>query len=99
MLVVAWYVCGWILGKVHVPQRALDSVAMGVVALGLLLVADALLAVCGRLVLRSISAAMLRQVRSLDSPLNSSSLFSQLSGCNCPSSSVHWSSANGRYGS
>jgi len=45
MLVAAWFACAWVLRKIHVARRTIDRVAMGAIALGLLLVAEVLVSV------------------------------------------------------
>ena len=45
MLVVAWFACGWVLSKFHVPQKTFDRLVMGAFALLLLLIAEALLSI------------------------------------------------------
>lgn len=45
MLAIAWLACGWVLGKIHVRSANLDRIAVGAIALGLLLLAETLVSV------------------------------------------------------
>jgi hypothetical protein len=45
MLAISWFVCGWVLEKIHVAPRTMDRLVMGAIALGLLLLAEALVSV------------------------------------------------------
>lgn len=45
MLAIAWFACGWVLSSIKVPQRAHERIAVGAIALALLLAAEALISV------------------------------------------------------
>lgn len=45
MLAAAWLACGWVLRRFPVRPRTLDRIAMGTIALALLLAAEALLSI------------------------------------------------------